>query len=61
MLNPSTLLWIHSFYQGDILGDITVSFVNDRLVDLFTKSFRGPQRSFICNMLGAYDLIEGEG
>ena len=39
-------------------GCMTTSFVNssDQLVDIFTKSLRGPRMQYICNKLGAYDL-----
>ena len=39
-------------------GCMTTSFVNssDQLVDVFTKSFRGPRIKYICNKLGAFDL-----
>ena len=39
-------------------GCITTSFVNssDQLIDIFTKSLRGPRIQFICNKFGAYDL-----
>ena len=39
-------------------GYITTSFVNssDQLVDILTKSLRGPMIKYICNKLGAYDL-----
>ncbi|MCH87695.1 cysteine-rich RLK (receptor-like protein kinase) 8 [Trifolium medium] len=39
-------------------SNITTSFVNsnDQLADVFTRSLRGAQISYICNKLGAYDL-----
>ena len=39
-------------------GCMTTSFVNsnDQLVDIFTKSLRGPWIKYICNKLSAYDL-----
>ena len=39
-------------------GCMTTSFVNSshQLVDIFTKSLRGPRIRFICNKLGAYNL-----
>ena len=39
-------------------GCMTTSFVNssDQLVDVFTKSLRGPRIEYICNKLGAFDL-----
>ena len=38
-------------------GCVATSFVNsnDQLVDIFTKSLRGPRIKYICNKLGAYD------
>ena len=38
-------------------GCMTTSFVNssDQLVDVFTKSLRGPRIKYICNKLGAFD------
>ncbi|RVW27445.1 Retrovirus-related Pol polyprotein from transposon RE2 [Vitis vinifera] len=37
---------------------VATSFVNsnDQLVDIFTKSLRGPRIKYICNKLGAYDI-----
>ena len=37
---------------------MTTSFVNssNQLVDVFTKSLRGPRIKYICNKLGAFDL-----
>ena len=39
-------------------GYMTTSFVNsnDQLVDIFTKSLRGPKIKYICGKLGAFDL-----
>ena len=39
-------------------GCMTTSFVNsnDQLVDIFTKSLRGPKIKYICDKLGAFDL-----
>ena len=39
-------------------GCMTTSFVNsnDQLVDIFTKSLRGPGIKYICDKLGAFDL-----
>ena len=39
-------------------GCMTTSFVNlsDQLVDVFTKSLRGPRIKYICHKLGAFDL-----
>ena len=39
-------------------GCVTTSFVNsnDQLLDIFTKSLRGPRIKYICNKLGAYDI-----
>ena len=39
-------------------GCITTSFVNsnNQLVDIFTKSLRGPRMKYICDKLGAFDL-----
>ena len=39
-------------------GCMANSFVNsnDQLVDIFTKSLRGPRIKYICNKLGAYDI-----
>ncbi|RVX08580.1 Retrovirus-related Pol polyprotein from transposon RE2 [Vitis vinifera] len=39
-------------------GCVATSFVNsnDQLVDIFTKSLRGPKIKYICNKLGAYDV-----
>ena len=38
-------------------GCMATSFVNsnDQLVDIFTKSLRGPRIKYICNKLSAYD------
>ena len=47
------------FICEKILSEIiTTSFVNsnDQLVDVFTKSLRGPRIKYICDKLGAYDL-----
>ena len=37
---------------------VATSFVNsnDQLVDIFTKSLRGPRIKYICNKFGAYDV-----
>ena len=37
---------------------MTTSFINssDQLVDILTKSFKGPRIKYICNKLDAYDL-----
>ena len=32
---------------------------NDQLVDIFTKSLKGPRIKYICDKLGAFEL-EGE-
>ena len=39
-------------------GCMTTSFVNsnDQLVDIFTKSLRGPRIKYIYDKLGAFDL-----
>ena len=39
-------------------GCMTTSFVNynNQLVDIFTKSLRGPGIKYICDKLGAFDL-----
>nr|CAN79194.1 hypothetical protein VITISV_000236 [Vitis vinifera] len=39
-------------------GCVATSFdnSNDQLVDIFTKSLRGPRIKYICNKLGAYDI-----
>ncbi|KAL6343109.1 hypothetical protein AAG906_018947 [Vitis piasezkii] len=39
-------------------GCVATSFVNsnDQLVDIFTKSLRGPRIKYICNKLGAYNI-----
>ena len=39
-------------------GCMTTSFVylNDQLVDVFTKSLKGPRIKYICNKLDAFDL-----
>ena len=39
-------------------GCMTSSFVNsnDQLVDIFTKSLRGPRMKYICDKFGAFDL-----
>ena len=39
-------------------GCMTTSFVisNDQLVDIFTKSLRGPKIKYICDKFGAFDL-----
>ncbi|RVW29987.1 Retrovirus-related Pol polyprotein from transposon TNT 1-94 [Vitis vinifera] len=40
-------------------GCVATSFVNlnDQLADIFTKSLRGPRIKYICNKLGAYDMV----
>ena len=39
-------------------GCVATSFVNsnDQLVDIFTKSLKGPRIKYICNKLGAYNI-----
>ena len=39
-------------------GCVSTSFVNsnDQLVDIFTKSLRGPRIKYICNKFGAYTI-----
>jgi len=39
-------------------GDIKTAFVSssDQLVNIFTKSLRGPRIDYICNKLDTYDL-----
>ena len=39
-------------------GCMTTSFVNssDQLVDVFTKSLKGPRIKYICNKLNTFDL-----
>ena len=47
------------FIRGKIaLGCMTINFVNsnDQLVDIFTKSLRGPRIKYICDKLGGFDL-----
>ncbi|RVW47430.1 Retrovirus-related Pol polyprotein from transposon RE2 [Vitis vinifera] len=41
-------------------GCVATSFVNsnDQLADIFTKSLRGPRIKYICNKLGAYDILD---
>ena len=48
----------HFIKEKIALGCMTTSFVNssDQLVDVFTKSLRGPRIKYICNNLGAFDL-----
>ena len=48
----------HFIREKIVSGCMTTSFVNssDQLVDIFTKSLRGPMIQFICNKLGAYNL-----
>jgi len=48
----------HFIIEKVLSGDIVTSFVhsNDQLVDIFTKSLRGPRITYLCNKLGAYDL-----
>ena len=48
----------HFVREKVISGEISTSFVNsnDQLVDIFTKSLRGPRIDYICNKLGVYDL-----
>ena len=39
-------------------GYMTTCFINssDQLVDIFTKSLRGPRIQYICKKFGAYDV-----
>ena len=48
----------HFIRDKIVSGCMTTSFVNssDQLVDVFTKSLRGPTIKYICNKLGAFDL-----
>ena len=48
----------HFIREKISLGCMNTSFVNSsvQLVDIFTKSLRGPKIQYICNKLGAYDL-----
>ena len=48
----------HFIKEKIVLGCMITSFVNssDQLVDVFTKSLRGPRIKYICNKLGAFDL-----
>ena len=40
-------------------GCMTISFVNsnDQLVDIFTKSLRGPRIKYICDKLGLCSIL----
>ena len=38
------------------LGCMTVSFVNDQLADIFTKSLINPRIKYICDKLGVFYL-----
>jgi len=48
----------HFIREKIVSGDIKTEFVNssDQLVDIFTKSLRGPRIGYICNKLGTNDL-----
>ena len=48
----------HFIREKIVLGCMTISFVNssDQLLDMFTKSLKGPRIKYICNKLGAFDL-----
>ena len=48
----------HFIRKKTISRCMTTSFVNsnDQLIDIFTKSLRGPRIKNICDKLGAYDL-----
>ena len=48
----------HFIREKIALGCMATSFVNSnyQLIDIFTKSLRGPRLKYICNKLGAYDI-----
>ena len=48
----------HFIREKIALECMTTNFVNssDQLVDVFTKSLRGPRIKYICNKLDAFDL-----
>ena len=47
----------HFIQEKTASGCMTTSFVNssDQLVDIFTKSLRGPRIQYICNKFDAFD------
>ena len=49
---------VHFIREKIASGCMTTSSINssDQLVDIFTKSLRGPRIQFICNKLDAYNL-----
>ena len=48
----------HFIREKIALGCMATSFVNSnyQLIDIFTKSLRGPRLKYICNKLCAYDI-----
>ena len=48
----------HFIREKIALGCMATSFVinNDQLIDIITKSLRGPSIKCICDKLGAFDL-----
>ena len=48
----------HFFREKIASGCVATSFVNsnDQLVDIFTKSLKGPRIKYICDKLGAYNI-----
>jgi len=58
MKEPNTLELIVTLFEKRVFGEITIDFVNsiNQLVNVFTKSLRGPRIEYICNKLGAYDI-----
>nr|KYP74427.1 Copia protein [Cajanus cajan] len=48
----------HFIREKVLSREITTEFVHssDQLVDVFTKSLKGPWVDYICNKLGAYDI-----
>lgn len=48
----------HYVIDNVLSGEITTKFIKseDQLVDMFTKSFKGPRVNYICNKLGSYNI-----
>ena len=48
----------HFIREKTASGCVATNFINsnDQLVDIFTKSLRGPRVKYICNKFGAYNI-----
>jgi len=53
----------HFIRENLLFKEICIEFVksNDQLVDVFTKSLRGPRIKFICSKLGTYNFYSLKG